>query len=150
MDLFDIKGRLAVALVESVFRRAGFALGSIPASGGLAPLARVGREDRGPDFAAVRPTGAREAPDGGSRLVEVGYRPQVSQDLAIQSQRGGQSVFALAPRHSPELPFGAWTLGAQLPAQDLAAHAEFRIDRQNVEEPETLRRRLVALLTGSA
>jgi len=58
-------------------------------------------------------------------------------------------VFALAPRHSPELPFGAWTLGAQLPAQDLAAHAEFRIDRQNVEEPETLRRRMVALLTGA-
>jgi hypothetical protein len=149
VELRDIKGRLAVGLVESVVRRAGFAIGRIPASGGLAPLARVGREDLGPDFAAVGPTGAREAPDGGSRLVEVGDRPRVSRDLAIQSPRGGQSVFALAPRHWPELRVGAGTLGARLPAQDLAAHTELPIDRQNVEEPETLRRRMFALLTGS-
>lgn len=169
MDLLDIKGRIAVALVESVFRRAGFAVGPVAGpGGGPEPVARFGREDLGPDFAAVR-----EAGDGvegvAPCVVEVRYRPRVAQYLAIETQRAGQSVFALAKRRWPGLLFvlvtdhpepgcsgfqivdlTAWKPGGPLQAQDLFAHEGLGIYRQNVEEHEVLLRRMFALLTGRA
>lgn len=174
MDLLDIKGRIAVALVESVFRRAGFSIAPVPGLGGE-PVARMGREDLMPDFTAARgpasgshDPAAAGTPDG-SRVVEVRYRPQISQYLAIEAQRAGQSVFALAKRQWPRLIFvfvtdhpepgrsgfqvvdlTPWTSGVPLRAEDLFAHAELGIYRQNVEEHEALLRRIFALLTGRA
>jgi hypothetical protein len=162
VDLLEIKGHIAVALVESIFRRAGFAIE--PAEGEL-PV-RHGREDLAPDFRARRPAPG-ERPAAG-RLVEVRYRPQVEQYLAIEVQRGLHSVFSVAKRQWPDLVFvfvtdhpepgrscfqlldlGGWGGGGPLSARDLHADEEFRVYRQNVEEHEALLRRMFALLTGS-
>jgi hypothetical protein len=163
VDLLEIKGRIAVALVESIFRRAGFALD--PAAPVESPP-RHGREPLVPDFRIRRP-----APDGGaagpSRVVDVRYRPQVGQYLAIETQRGLQSVFTVAKRQWPELMFvlvtdhpepgrscfqvvdlAPWVVGQPVTAQDLHAHGDLEVFRHNVEEHEVLLRRMFALLTG--
>ena len=170
MDLHDIKGRIAVALVESVFRRAGFGIEPVTGSAsGPEPSRRPGREDFVPDFAARRPAPG-EGGEGPERLVvEVRYRPQVGQYLSIEERRGSQSVFVLAKRQWPRLLFvfvtdhpepgrscfqlidlGPWSSGSALRATDLFAHEGLQIFRHNVEEHETLLRRMIALLTGSA
>lgn len=165
MDLLEIKGRIAVALVESIFRRAGFTVA--PAAPGETPF-RQGREDFIPDFRATLP-GSDGPADGAatSCVVEVRYRPQVSQYLLIEAQRGPHSLFTVAKRQWPALVFvfvtdhpeagrscfqvvdlGAWTVGSAVTSRDLYAHPELRIFRQNVEEHETLLRRMFTLLTG--
>lgn len=163
MDLLEIKGRIAVALVESIFRRAGFTLAP-PAAVETSP--RLGREDLIPDFQATPPAGEDGAP-AGPRVVEVRYRPQVGQYLLIEGQRGPHSLFAVAKRHWPSLVFvfvtdhpeagrscfqvvdiEPWAMGAAVSAEDLQAHGGLRIFRQNVEEHEALLRRMFVLLTG--
>ena len=163
MDLLEIKGRIAVALVESIFRRAGFALAPVEHPE-ISP--RLGREDLIPDFQATltsRADGAAPAP----RLVEVRYRPQVAQYLLIESQRGPHSLFTVAKRQWPGLIFvlvtdhpepgrsgfqvvdlESWAAGSTVRSLDLHAHHELRIFRQNVDEHEALLRRMFALLTG--
>lgn len=163
MDLLQIKGRIAVALVESIFRRAGFGLDPLGAAAET-PV-RQGREDLAPDFRATAPP---LAPGGGvSRIVEVRYRPQVGQYLAIEVQRGPHSLFSVAKRHWPDLVFvlvtdhpeparscfqvvdlEPWAAGRPVTAQDLHAHDTLGIYRQNVEEHEALLRRMFTLLTG--
>jgi hypothetical protein len=163
VDLLEIKGRIAVALVESIFRRAGFTL--------VPPVAaetaqRLGREDLIPDFQATL-AAASGGPGEASCVVEVRYRPQVGQYLLIEAQRGPHSLFAVAKRHWPTLVFvfvtdhpeagrscfqvvdlASWAVGNAVTALDLHAHDELRIFRQNVEEHEALLRRMFALLTG--
>ena len=165
MDLLDIKDRIAVALVESIFRRAGFVL-TPPNSGEM--VARLGREELVPDFWAGRLPSEAGDPPAPARLVEVRYRPQVGQYLAIEEQRGPQSLVVLAKRQWPSLVFvfvtdhpeagrscfqaldlDSWKLGAAVTAVDLSAHHGLGIFRQNVEEHEALLRRMYALLTGS-
>jgi hypothetical protein len=163
MDLLEIKGRISVALVESIFRRAGFTLAPPVA---LDASQRLGREDLIPDFQATLPAVAGgPAPPG--CVVEVRYRPQVGQYLLIEAQRGPHSLFTVAKRHWPALVFvfvtdhpeagrscfqvvdlGTWAAGNSVTSQDLYAHDDLRIFRQNVEEHEALLRRMFALLTG--
>jgi hypothetical protein len=163
VDLLEIKGRIAVALVESIFRRAGFTLAP-PAAAETSQ--RLGREGLVPDFQATFPAAA-----GGAAMaacvVEVRYRPQVGQYLLIESQRGPHSLFTVAKRYWPALVFvfvtdhpeagrscfqvvdlGPWAAGDAVTALDLQAHGELRIFRQNVEEHEALLRRMFTLLTG--
>jgi len=168
VDLLDIKGRIAVALVESIFRRAGFGIEPVTLAGVRPEPGRPGRDDFVPDFAATRP-GLAETGDAGPerRAVEVRYRPRVGQYLAIEGGRAGQSVFALAKRQWPRLVFvfvtdhpeperscfqvvdvTPWSPGSTLRATDLFAHEGLQIFRQNVEEHEALLRRMFALLTG--
>jgi hypothetical protein len=163
VDLLEIKGRIAVALVESIFRRAGFALSPV-VHPETSP--RQGREDLIPDFQA-RLAPAAGGPAEPARVVEVRYRPQVGQYLLIESQRGPHSLFTVARRQWPDLVFvfvtdhpepgrscfqvvdlGSWPAGTALAAEDLHAHAPLGIFRQNVEEHEALLRRMFALLTG--
>lgn len=163
MDLLEIKGRIAVALVESIFRRAGFALAPV-VHPEVSP--RQGREDLIPDFQATLPATAVDPPEA-ARVVEVRYRPQVGQYLLIEAQRGPHSLFTVARRQWPGLVFvfvtdhpetgrscfqvvdlGSWPAGSAVTARDLHAHPELRIFRQNVEEHEALLRRMFTLLTG--
>jgi len=163
VDLLEIKGRIAVALVEAIFRRAGFALAPV-VHAEVAP--RQGREDLIPDFQATLPA-AVDGPSLAPRVVEVRYRPQVGQYLLIEAQRGPHSLFTVAKRQWPSLMFvfvtdhpeagrscfqvvdlGPWVAGSAVAALDLHAHDELQIFRQNVEEHETLLRRMFALLTG--
>lgn len=163
MDLLEIKGRIAVALVESIFRRAGFTLAPI---GPAEMPTRHGREDLVPDFRAGRPAGAN-GPSAAPRAVDVRYRPQVGQYLAIEAQRGFHSLFTIAKRQWPDLMFvfvtdhpeagrscfqvvdlGLWAVGQPVAPQDLHDHDALVVFRQNVEEHEALLRRMFALLTG--
>ncbi len=165
MDLLDIKARIAQALVESIFRRAGFTLTPV---GPRESSARIGREELVPDFFAVRVPPEGKPPEQPARLVEVRYRPQVAQYLAIEGQRGSQSIFAHAKRQWPGLMFvfvtdhpergrstfqildlEPWNPGDPVLAVDLFAHAGLDIYRQNVAEHEELARRIFGLLSGS-
>ncbi len=165
MDLLDIKGRIAQALVESIFRRAGFTLTPV---GPRESAPRLGREELIPDFFVVRVPPDGKPPDSPARLVEVRYRPQVAQYLAIEDQRGPQSIFAHAKRQWPGLTFvfvtdhpeprrccfqvldlEPWKPGDRVASIDLFDHKGLDIYRQNVEEHEELARRIFALLTGS-
>jgi hypothetical protein len=162
VDLLEIKGRIAVALVESIFRRAGFTLAPVVA---LESSPRLGREDLIPDFQATLP--GTDAPARPPFAVEVRYRPQVGQYLLIEGQRGPHSLFTVAKRHWPTLVFvfvtdhpeagrscfqvvdlAPWVTGEAVTARDLHEHDGLRIFRQNVEEHEALLRRMFVLLTG--
>lgn len=161
MDLLEIKGRIAVALVESIFRRAGFALTPV-VHPEVSP--RHGREDLIPDFQASLPASPGDTAPA-PRPVEVRYRPQVGQYLLIETQRGPHSLFTVARRQWPGLLFvfvtdhpepgrscfqtvDLGTEGSDTTSLDLHAHPGLRIFRQNVEEHETLLRRMFVLLTG--
>ncbi|HEV8309047.1 MAG TPA: hypothetical protein VGW35_15400 [Methylomirabilota bacterium] len=165
MDLLDIKGRIARALVESIFRRAGFTLTPV---GPRESPARLGREELIPDFFAVRVPEDEKPPEGPARLIEVRYRPQLGQYLSIEDQRASQSIFAHAKRQWPGLMFvfvtdhpearrscfqvldlEPWSMGDRVAAIDLFDHSGLDIYRQNVEEHEVLARRIFALLSGS-
>jgi hypothetical protein len=165
VDLLDIKGRIAQALVESIFRRAGFTLTPV---GPRDSSSRLGREELIPDFFAGRVPPDGKPPDSPARLVEVRYRPQLSQYLAIEDQRGSQSIFAHAKRQWPGLIFvfvtdhpepgrspfqvldlECWSPGEPVRPVDLFTHPRLDIYRQNVEEHEVLARRIFALLTGN-
>jgi hypothetical protein len=165
MDLLDIKARIAQAMVESVFRRAGFTLTPV---GPRESPSRLGREELVPDFFAVRVPPEGKPPEQPARLVEVRYRPQVAQYVAIEDQRGVQSIFAYAKRQWPGLMFvfvtdrpepgrsafqvfdlEPWSPGEPVASIDLFAHTGLDIYRQNVAEHEELARRIFALLTWS-
>jgi hypothetical protein len=162
VDLLAIKDRIALALVESIFRRAGFELA--PHDQREVPP-HLGREDL-PDFVARRAADGRPAL---ARLVEVRYRLDLSHYLAVESQRGPRSVFAHARRHWPDLLFvfvtdhpapgracfqaldlGEWAVGGGAAGVDLFAHPPLDIYPQNVEEHAVLLRRMFALLTRGA
>ena len=152
-----------MALVESIFRRAGFTLAPVVA---LESSPRLGREDLIPDFQATLP-GANDAAARAPTVVEVRYRPQVGQYLLIEGQRGPHSLFTVAKRQWPALVFvfvtdhpeagrscfqvvdlASWVTGGAVTALDLHDHDVLRIFRQNVEEHEALLRRMFVLLTG--
>jgi len=163
VDLLAIKGRLALALVESIFRRAGITVTPV---GPLEVPPHLGREDL-PDFAARRDP-AVGAPDAAwTRLIEVRYRLDLTHYLAVESQRGARSTFTRARRQWPALlvvfvsdhpepgrscfqavDLGAWVPGEAIATTALWAPPELAIYRQNVEEHELLLRRMSALLSG--
>jgi hypothetical protein len=149
--------------VEAIFRRAGFTVTPLDQPREAPP--HLGRGDL-PDFAVQRAGGdlAAAAPP---QLIEVRYRIDLPHYLAIEAQRGPRSVFALARRHWPELTFvfvtdhpapgracfqalslADWAPAGGPQAVDLFAHPGFLIYRQNVEEHESLMRRMFALLAS--
>jgi len=168
MDILDIKARVAGAVVESVFRRARYKLTPYARSG-EAPVLRIGREDFTPHFTATQTAETRGDAVGPPRsfLVEVKYRSQLGQYLAIEGQRGERSAFAQAKRLWPDLcvifvtdrpdPGRSWfqvldlsgySASAPVRTLDLAEHGGLAIWRTNVDDHEELARRVFALLTG--
>jgi hypothetical protein len=158
-DVIDLKNQVAVALVESIFRRAGYSLTGFTA-GEVPP--HLGREDL-PDFIAVPPVTREQV---GSRPVKVRYRRQVDQYLALESRRGARSFCALAKQCWPglvivfvsdesearfscfrALDLATWDSREAPALVDLAAHPSLNIYQLNVEEHEALARRLIGLLS---
>jgi len=159
VDLYEAKDRVAVALVESIFRRARYRVQPYhpEPSGG-----RFVREDFLPTFSATV-----QAADGAERrfLIDVAYRPFVEQFVALENQRRGSSIFVLARRHWPELRsvlvtdhpepgrscFQAVVVGdlraeAVLRTVDLTGAGEFGIFEHNVRDHEELLGRIFAML----
>ncbi len=154
MDLFDVKSRVARALVESIFRRARYEIH--PFRTAPAPL-RVGREDLSPDFMVKG--------EKGEFLLEVKYRTSIEQFVAVETQRGARSTFAMARRQWPSLRFVLVTeraepgrscfqalspdppsAGEPIRTVNLADIAEFAIFPNNVEDHEQLLRGILGLL----
>jgi hypothetical protein len=158
-DVIDLKNQVAVALVESIFRRAGYSLMVFPVS---EVPSHLGREDL-PDFTAVPPVTREQV---GSRPVKVRYRKHIGQYLAVESQRGVRSFFALAKQYWPglvvifvsdesesrlscfrALDLGTWDPGKTPALVELSAHPSLNIYQLNVEEHEVLARRILGLLS---
>jgi hypothetical protein len=150
---------MAVALVEAIFRRAGYSLTAFPIHE-IPP--HMGRDDI-PDFIAVPPVTRGEI---GSRPVKVRYRRHVGQYLTVDGRRGTRSFFALARQYWPALlvifvadepepgcscfrvfDLAAWTPGDAPVLVDLSTHPGLNIYRVNVEEHEALARRLLGLIS---
>lgn len=169
MDLLDIKGRVAEAVVESIFRRARYKLTPYPRAGEGSVL-RIGREDFTPHFTATQTAetlGEQEPGALSSYLIEVKYRGQLGQYLAIEGQRGERSAFAQAKRLWPALCFifvtdrpdpgrsffqildlGDYAAWGPVWTLNLAEHRGLAIWQANVEDHEELARRIFALLSG--
>lgn len=162
MDLLEVKSRIAEALVESIFRRARYAVE--PYRGEVAPL-RLGREDFSPDFSVrLRPASGPEQ----QALVEVKYRSSVDQFISVENQRGDRSVFVTARRQWPDLCF-VFVTDRPLPGRscfqvlsfldhpadkpfdtvDLGELDRFRIFAHNIADHEQLLRRVYALLVAA-
>ena len=158
-DTLELKDQVAVALVESVFRRAGYALSAFHEKR-VPP--HVGREDV-PNFTAA-PHGVADM--AGARPVKVRYRRQIREYLSIEARRGGHSFFAYAKRYWPGLvvvfltdnpdvghssfqvlDLEAWSLDEMPTCVDLFAHPTLNIYRLNVEEHEVLAQRILALFS---
>jgi hypothetical protein len=163
MDLLEVKSRVAEALVESIFRRARYAVE--PYRHDTVPPLRFGREDFSPDFGiSGRPGDNGLAPHA---LIEVKYRSSVEQYIAVENQRGERSVFATARRQWPTLAF-VFVTDRPLPGRssfqalsfpehapgtpyetvDLGSIERFAIFPHNVADHEQLLRRIFSLLVA--
>ncbi len=158
MDVHETKDRIAVALVESIFRRARCRVRPFRPEPGDA---RFPREDFAPSFWVAVPS-----PDGGARelLVDVSYRPFVRPFIALEDQRRTSSIFHQARRHWPSLRFILVTdhpepgrssfqcvvlaPGAPIRTVDLADVEEFGIFPHNVGDHEELLVRIFAMLAA--
>lgn len=151
MDLLEAKSRIAEALVESIFRRARYAVSRFHSD--QFPL-RFGREDFSPDFHVSLDPSEGEPLEF---LVEVKYRPHIDQFISVENQRGDRSVFLMARRQWPKLyfvlvtdhpepgrscfqaiSFGDYTPGAPFKTVDLTDLKTLGIFRHNVEDHEAL------------
>jgi hypothetical protein len=162
MDLLEVKSRVAEALVESIFRRARYAVEPYRAHD--APPLRFGREDFSPDF-EFRVAGAAAGDE--RAFVEVKYRSSVDQYMSVENQRGERSVFEAARRQWPTLCFvfvtdrpqagrscfQALSLPEHAPGipyetVDLVKVARFKLFPHNIDDHETLLRRIYGLLAA--
>jgi hypothetical protein len=160
VDLHQAKGRVAVALVESIFRRARYRVRPVEGTA----LSRTVREGFAPDFEASLTT-----EDGVVRdfLIDVAYRPFLGPFIDLENQRRQASIYALARRDWPNLrsvvvtdhpeparscfqaiELEAGPSGARLHAVDLADAAEFDLFAQNISDHQELLLRIVALLSS--
>ena len=100
-----IKGRIAEALVESIFRRALFRMTRFGMESDLRGMLKVGKdEDFAPDFLALKESRVAEAPGVyHTFMIEVKYRRDLSRYLEVQSRKGNESVFAKSKAKWPNL-----------------------------------------------
>jgi hypothetical protein len=161
VDLYETKDRIAVALVESIFRRARYEVRPFRAE---PATPRFLREDFLPSLSV-----STAGPDGRQTefLLDVNYRPFVEQLIALENQRREASIFVLSRRHWPRLRsilvtdhpesgrscFQAVMLegpheGPPVTTCDLAGVDEFGIFPHNVRDHEHLLLRIFAMLAA--
>jgi hypothetical protein len=170
VDLRGIKGRIAEALVESVFRRAKYKMTRFGKESDLRGMLKVGKdEDLAPDFLALKEgSGSRETPGiYYTFMIEVKYRSDLSRYLARQSHEGKDSLFAKSKVKWPNLYivfvtdhpeerrscFQALDLRAYEPGEpvktaELHEIEQFQIFSNNVKEHEELAKQIFGLLSG--
>src|SRR3989454_6553452 len=160
MDLLEVKCGIAEAIVDAIFRRARYKIR--PFRNNTSPL-RFGREDFSPDF---RVSSEPESENSGEFLIEVKYRPSAYQFVSVENQRGERSIFYMARRQWPNLyfilvtdrpeaggsclqanPFSSMRPGQPFRTVGLVELKALRTFQQNIEDPEEMNRRILALLT---
>jgi hypothetical protein len=105
-DLRPIKGRIAEALVESMFRRALYRMTRFGRESDLRGMLRLGKDDDFvPDFLVLKENlGGREAPRVYQTfMIEVKYRADLPRYLALQERRGARSLLAKGKAQWPNL-----------------------------------------------
>lgn len=102
MDLSDLKGRIAEALVESIFRQAGYTVSRLGRESHVQRLVKVGADEFLPDFLMWKPAEEPEAA-GLYRLitVEAKYRANLGAYLRYDAEQ----CFSEAKRNWPDLYF---------------------------------------------
>jgi hypothetical protein len=159
MDLIEAKGRIAEALVESMFRRARYDVAPFKTE---QALLRFGREDFSPAFRISQ----RVDDETRSHLIAVKYRASADQFISVENQRGDRSIFHMMRRHWPTLCFVLVTERPEpgrscfqaVPFEtvrpgdthtiDLVQVKDFGLFPHNVEDHEELTRRIFGSLNA--
>jgi hypothetical protein len=159
MDLLEAKGRIAEALVESIFRRARYDVAPYKTD---QALLRFGREDFSPAFRVSQPVDGEER----TYLIAVKYRASAEQFISVENQRGDRSIFQMMRRHWPTLcfvlvterpeagrscfqavPFETMRPGESRTV-DLIQVKDFELFPHNLEDHEELARRIFGSLNS--
>ena len=162
-----IKGRIAEALVESIFRRALFRMTRFGMESDLRGMLKVGKdEDFAPDFLALKESRVAEAPGVyHTFMIEVKYRRDLSRYLEVQSRKGNESVFAKSKAKWPNLflifvtddpeegrscfqvlDLRSYTPGRAVKTAELHGIEQFQIFPNTVREYEGLARQIFGVL----
>lgn len=172
MDIDGIKGRVAEALVESIFRRAKYKMTRFGKESDLRKILQVGKdEDLAPDFFALKEGQiGREAPGVyHTFMIEVKYRSDVSRYLTWQSRRGNDNLFAKSKAKWPNLyvvfvtdhpedgrscfqvlDLRSYQADRAVRTQELHGIEPFQIFEHNVREHEELARKIFGLISEFA
>ncbi len=103
IDLDGIKGRFAEALVEGMFRRAGYQVSRIGRESHVERLVKIGPDEFLPDFLVWTPVegSGSDRPLYRVLTVEVKYRANLGEFL----RRYGETVFSTLRKQWPDLYF---------------------------------------------
>jgi hypothetical protein len=169
LEIDLIKGRIAEALVESIFRRALFKMTRFGKESDLRGMLKVGKdEDFAPDFLALKESlVAESAGVYHTFMIEVKYRKDLSRYLAQQSREGNESVFAKSKAKWPNLflvfvtdhpeegrscfqalSMNSYEPGAPVKTAELHEIEQFRIFPNNAKEHEELAKQIFGLVSG--
>ncbi|OGQ81711.1 MAG: hypothetical protein A3F90_13225 [Deltaproteobacteria bacterium RIFCSPLOWO2_12_FULL_60_19] len=167
IDLNDIKGRIAEALVESIFRRAKFQMTRFGRESDLRGMLKAGRDESfTPDFLAMKEVVADSPGVYETHMVEVKYRSNLVKYLALEKKRGKASELIQAKQKWPHLclvfvtenagekrscfqalDLSAFEPGKFLRTVDLYEIRRFDLFPHNVQQHEELARKLFGLLS---
>ena len=169
VDLDNIKGRIAEALVEAIFRRAGFKMTRFGRESDLRGMLKTGKDESfTPDFLAMKAVAGEGETRGiyQTHMIEVKYRSNLVSYLAQEKKRGGKSELARAKEKWPNLclvfvtenagakrscfqalDLSTFEPGKFLRTVDLHEIKRFGLFSHNVEQNEELARKLFGLLS---
>jgi hypothetical protein len=156
VDITEAKDRIAMALVESIFRRARYQVNVLVPE---RTRFRFVRDDIVPRLSINVSDG-----NGGEREVPMGvaYKPFVEAFIALENQRRDSSLFAIARRRCPTLQlilitdhpapgrscFQALATAPEgLHTVDLASLIQLKLFAHNIADHEMLLRRIFSLLS---
>ncbi|MGH7278995.1 MAG: hypothetical protein ACREJG_09920 [Candidatus Rokuibacteriota bacterium] len=163
-DVSSLKGRIAEALVETIFRRAGYAVSRVGPETQVQRLVSLGADEFLPDFLIRKPLERAGVERPLHRLIpiEVQYR----RDVGAFLQTYGGELFERVADHWPDLCFvfvtdrpepgrscfqvvDLWN-GSGADSVDLHMVADLDIYRTTVEEYESLVRAIFSLIESHA
>jgi hypothetical protein len=167
VDLNNIKGRIAEALVESIFRRAESKITRFGRESDLRGMMKSGKDESfTPDFLAMKEVVAESRGVYQTHMVEVKYRSNLVRYLSQEKKMGGASELVPAQEKWPNLClvfvtenagekrscFQALDLslfepGKFLRTVDLHEIRRFDLYPQNVQQHEELARKMFGLLS---
>jgi len=169
VDLNNIKGRIAEALVESIFRRAEFKMTRFGRESDLRGMMKTGKDESfTPDFLVMKEVLGDEKTRGmyQTHMVEVKYRSNLGSYLLQQRRELKDSDFAKAKEKWPNLcvvfvtdrpsemrscfqalDLSDYEAGKHFKTVALYEVERFRIFQHNVKQHEELARKMFGLLS---
>jgi hypothetical protein len=166
VDVNALKGRVAEALVESIFRQAGYTVSRLGREAQVQRLVKVGADEFSPDFLVWKPVASSDCASGLHHLltVEVKYRSNLAEFL----RRDAPELFGEAKRAWPSLyyvlvtdePAAGRSCFQAVTLRDFTAGAPETVDlhqvatldiyRSTVDQHEAVARRLFDALRPSS